>query len=144
MTTHGVSIVSVGLRIVVGCVLCRICDAMELMVVSFLPASIGCEFRLSAFEQSMVVVFVFIGMFCGALFFGWLADLIGRRKVYIVGTLVMLLFGALSAFSPNIGAMYAFRGLCGFGIGSSHVAITLFAEYLPSKPRARILVLSEL
>jgi hypothetical protein len=76
-----------------------------------------------------------------------------------------LIFGALSAFSPGIYTLYAMRGLCGFGeisickncisnylallliklnilgIGGAHVAFTLFAEFLPSKSRAKGLFL---
>jgi MFS family permease len=131
------------LKLLVVCGFCWVCDAMELMVVSFLPLPLSCEFGLTPFEQSLIVMCVFIGMFFGSLFFGWLADRVGRRKVYVVGTLIMLLFGGLSAASPNIASLYVFRGLCGFGIGSSHVAITLFTEYLPSSTRARILIISE-
>ena len=40
------------------------------MVVSFLPAPTACTFGLGAFEQSLVVTFVFVGMFFGSVFFG--------------------------------------------------------------------------
>jgi MFS family permease len=45
---------------------------------------------------------------------------------------------------PNIWLLLLVRGLVGFGIGGSHVAFSLFAEFLPLKNRGVSLIMIEL
>ena len=83
-------------------------------------------------------------MFVGASAFGVVADRFGRRVAYIGAMSLTFGFGVLSAFSTSMAMLYATRGLCGFGIGGVHVAITLFSEFLPAAHRARGILLIEL
>lgn len=53
-------------------------------------------------------------------------------------------FGALSSFAPVFVWLLILRGLVGFGIGGSPQSVTLYAEFLPSKQRARCVVLTNL
>lgn len=51
-------------------------------------------------------------------------------------------FGALSALAPIFVWLLVLRGLVGFGIGGAPQSVTLYAEFLPSKQRARCVVLT--
>lgn len=53
-------------------------------------------------------------------------------------------FGALSALAPVFIWLLILRGLVGFGIGGAPQSVTLYAEFLPSKQRARCVVLTNL
>lgn len=86
---------------------------------------------------------VFVGMGIGAPVFGWLADKHGRKKIFLLSNVVLILFGLGSAFSVNYYMLLVFRGLVGFGLGGSHVGVTLFTEFTPSDKRGACLVLLE-
>lgn len=59
-------------------------------------------------------------------------------------TLFTFYFGALSAVAPIFIWLLVLRGLVGFGIGGAPQSVTLYAEFLPSKHRARCVVLTNL
>lgn len=54
---------------------------------------------------------------------------------------LLLYYGALSSFAPNYMWMLILRGLVGFAIGCVPQSVTLYAEFLPSKQRAKCVVL---
>jgi MFS family permease len=63
------------------------------------------------------------GAVLGALFFGWLTDRIGRKKLFFVTLTVYLLATAATAFSWSFWSFVAFRFLTGAGIGGEYTAI---------------------
>ena len=121
-----------------------IADGLELVVQSMLGGALACDWQVTVGEQTAVFVVVFVFMFVGSSFFGILADRLGRRRVCLIAICVTFAFGLLSAFSVNIWMLYATRGMCAFGIGGVHLAITTFAEFSPAKTRARGILLLEL
>jgi MFS family permease len=62
----------------------------------------------------------------------------------ILCTLFTFYFGALSALSPVFIWLLVLRGLVGFGIGGAPQSVTLYAEFLPAKQRARCVILTNL
>ncbi len=74
----------------------------------------------------------------GSLFYGWLADKIGRRKVMIVTVLNFSLATGAMALTPHGAWMYLVvcRFIVGFGVtGLYSVDITLVQEFLPAHKR---------
>src|SRR5215831_12713009 len=63
------------------------------------------------------------GAVLGALFFGWLTDRLGRKKLFFVTLTVYLLATAATATSWNIASFALFRFLTGAGIGGEYAAI---------------------
>src|SRR5882724_2062757 len=57
------------------------------------------------------------GAVLGALFFGWLTDRLGRKKLFFVTLTVYLLATAATAFSWNLWSFLLFRFITGAGIG---------------------------
>ncbi|MFN1240404.1 MFS transporter, partial [Paenibacillus larvae] len=49
----------------------------------------------------------------------------------------------LSAFAPVYSWILVLRGLVGFGIGGVPQSVTLYAEFLPMKARAKCILLIE-
>ena len=63
------------------------------------------------------------GAVLGALFFGWLTDRLGRRKLFFITLFLYVGATALTAFSWNLWSFLLFRFLTGAGIGGEYTAI---------------------
>jgi MFS family permease len=78
------------------------------------------------------------GLVIGSLFFGWLTDRLGRKKLFFVTLIIYLLFTALTGASWNFGSLTLFRFLTGTGIGGEYAAInSTIQELIPAKYRGR-------
>jgi len=76
------------------------------------------------------------GACVGALFFGWLTDRFGRKKLFMITLGVYLASTALS-FAPWW--FFLFRFLTGLGIGGEYASInSAIDELIPSRHRGRI------
>ena len=79
------------------------------------------------------------GACAGALFFGWLTDRFGRKKLFMITLGVYLLATALTAPSFAPWWFFLFRFLTGFGIGGEYAAInSAIDELIPSRHRGMI------
>jgi len=116
-------------------------DAMEMMLISFVSPPLQCYFDLSDAEKALITSVVFIGMFFGSASWGWFQDRFGRKIGYFVSVGWVLVFGAATAFADNFYLVLTFRFMVGFGVAGSHVAVTIFTEFLPSDKRALFIVL---
>jgi len=76
------------------------------------------------------------GAVSGALFFGWLTDRLGRKKLFFITLTVYLLATAATAFSWNLWSFVLFRFLTGAGIGGEYAAInSTIQELIPARVR---------
>ena len=119
-------------------------DAMEMMILSILAPALHCDWLLNEWEKALITTIVFCGMMLSGAFWGKMCDQYGRKACLILCTLFTFFFGALSAFSPIFMWLLLLRGLVGFGIGGAPQSVTLYAEFLPSKHRAKCVILTNL
>ncbi len=76
------------------------------------------------------------GAVLGAIFFGWLTDRLGRKKLFFVTLVVYLTATAATAASWNIESFAIFRFLTGAGIGGEYAAInSTIQELVPARVR---------
>jgi len=76
------------------------------------------------------------GAVAGALFFGWLTDRLGRKKLFFITLSVYLLATAATAASWNLASFALFRFLTGAGIGGEYAAInSTIQELVPARVR---------
>jgi MFS family permease len=76
------------------------------------------------------------GAVAGALFFGWLTDRLGRKKLFFITLAVYLVATAATAFSWNLWSFALFRLLTGAGIGGEYAAInSTIQELIPARVR---------
>ncbi len=79
------------------------------------------------------------GAVMGALFFGYLTDRLGRRKLFLVTLATYSLATLATALSWNFLTFALFRALTGFGIGGEYAAInSAVDELLPGKVRGTV------
>jgi MFS family permease len=72
----------------------------------------------------------------GAIFFGWLTDRLGRKKLFFITLAVYLTATAATALSWNLWSFVLFRFLTGAGIGGEYTAInSTIQELVPARVR---------
>jgi MFS family permease len=72
----------------------------------------------------------------GALFFGWLTDRLGRKRLFFITLAVYLVATAATALSWNLWSFALFRFLTGAGIGGEYTAInSTIQELIPARYR---------
>jgi MFS family permease len=81
-----------------------------------------------------LTIAVYVGMLVGAIFWGFSADIIGRRFAFNVSLFVSAIFTVVAGASPSWITLGLFTCLSAFGAGGNLVLdTTVFLEYLPSK-----------
>jgi putative MFS transporter len=119
-------------------------DALDVGMLSFIIAALKVEWNLSTEQMGWIGSINSIGMAVGALFFGLMADRIGRKNVFILTLLLFSVCSGLSAFATSLTIFAVLRFLIGMGLGGElPVASTLVSESVPTESRGRIVVLLE-
>lgn len=92
--------------------------------------------RFTNTEIGMAGAAYIAGAVVGALFFGWLTDRLGRKKLFTITVLVYLTATAATAFSWNAASFMIFRFFTGMGIGGEYTAInSTIQELVPARVR---------
>jgi MFS family permease len=78
------------------------------------------------------------GAVLGALFFGWLTDLLGRKRLFFITLGLYLLATGATAFATDFTTFAIFRFFTGAGIGGEYAAInSAIQELIPARYRGR-------
>src|ERR1039458_19976 len=77
-------------------------DAYDLFVIGTVAAIVKLQWNLSTTQTSWVTGAAILGAFVGAFIFGRIADVLGRKNVYITVAIVMVIGALASAFAPNL------------------------------------------
>jgi MFS family permease len=76
------------------------------------------------------------GAVLGALFFGWLTDRLGRKKLFFITLAIYMTATAATALSWNFWSFVVFRFFTGAGIGGEYAAInSAIQELIPARVR---------
>jgi MFS family permease len=79
------------------------------------------------------------GACTGALFFSYLTDRYGRKKLFLITLVVYLVFSFLTGFSWNFWSFAFFRFMAGTGIGGEYSAIySAVDELVPARFRGQV------
>ena len=70
-------------------------DAYDLFVIGTVAALVAVQWHLSTLQTSWVTGAAILGAFVGAFVFGRIADVIGRKKVYVTVAVIMII-GAIA------------------------------------------------
>src|SRR5438874_4304348 len=92
-------------------------DAMDVMLYSFVLAYLMTEFGITKSTGGLLNSLTLIASAIGGLFFGILADRIGRTRALMASILVYSLASAACGLSHSIPQLATFRFLLGLGMG---------------------------
>jgi PHS family inorganic phosphate transporter-like MFS transporter len=114
-------------------------DAYDLFVIGTVAAILKTQWHLSTIETSWVTGAAILGAFFGAFVFGRIADIVGRKKIYITVAVIMVVGALASSLAPGFLFLVISRFVLGLGIGGDYpVSAVLMSEYSNTKDRGRL------
>lgn len=116
-------------------------DGLEVTLVGSLSGILESNsgLRLTDSQVTGAATTYLAGAVLGALFFGYLTDRLGRRKLFLVTLATYSLATVASAFSWNLLSFSLFRLFTGVGIGGEYAAInSAVDELIPGKVRGTV------
>jgi MFS family permease len=115
-----------------------ILDGLEVTLAGALAGALkeSPTLQFSNIELGLSATSYLIGAVSGAIFFGWLTDRLGRKKLFFITLFVYLVATAATAFSWDVWSFCIFRFLTGAGIGGEYTAInSTIQELIPARVR---------
>ena len=115
-----------------------ILDGLEVTLVGSLSGAIAASprLRLTDTEVGLTASAYLGGAVVGALFFGWLTDRLGRKKLFTVTVLIYFVATIASGFAWDFWSFALFRFVTGMGIGGEYAAVNAtIQELIPARKR---------
>jgi putative MFS transporter len=129
-------------KIVFAAIVGDMLDFFDYYLIGFVLAFIVGPWHLTYGQSAIVLLSSGVGAIPGAMFWGWMADKIGRRKVFIYTILNFSLATGVLALTPDTGGwifLTVFRFFVGFGVAGLYaVDLPLVQEFVPSSKRGKV------
>lgn len=117
-------------------------DGFDLVIYGAVVPSIMEEWEISAFQAGRLGSYTLFGMMLGALIFGTLADILGRKNIILFCVFIFSLFMLLSGLAPTPEIFGIIRFITGLGLGGMMPnVIGLIGEYSPNGLRSRMIAI---
>ncbi len=114
-------------------------DAYDLFIIGVATTLITPLWHLSSSQTGLVNSITLISAFVGAFIFGRLSDVIGRKKIYGLEAVLMIVGALASAFAPNFAFLLVCRFILGIGVGGDYpMSATLMTEFANRKNRGKL------
>lgn len=98
------------------------------------------QFEMSLTMLGLIGMATLAGMFVGGIIGGYLTDIIGRKKMFLIDMLVMLIVSIAQFFVTDPMQLVILRFILGIAIGADYpIAGALMAEFAPKKNRGSLL-----
>jgi len=125
-------------RIIIAAVLGDLLEFFDYFLIGYVVAFIAGPWKLTFGKSAVILLSSGFGAMFGAVFYGWLADKIGRRKVFLMTVINFSIATGILTFTPDNAWIFlsAFRFLIGFGVGGLYcVDLPLVQEFVPASKR---------
>ena len=117
-------------------------DAYDLFIIGVVMAMLKHIWTFSKLEEGLVESTALLASALGALLFGRVADMVGRKRIYGVEVLVLAAGAIGCAFAPNILVLIVLRFILGIGIGGDYpVSATIMSEYAGKATRGMLVTM---
>jgi MFS transporter, PHS family, inorganic phosphate transporter len=114
-------------------------DAYDLFVIGIVVSLLKTQWSLSTNQVSWLNSATLLASAFGAIIFGRVADMLGRKRIYGYEVLILAAGAIASAFSPNYTFLLVSRIVLGVGIGGDYpVSATIMSEYSGKQSRGRM------
>ena len=130
------------IRVIVG--VATFFDAYTVLAIAFAMPSLISEWKLSPTEVGFIISAGYIGQLVGAVYFGSLAEKLGRLKTLFITILLFVSMDIACLFAWSGLSMMVFRFLQGIGTGGEvPVASAYINEFIGAQKRGRFFLLYE-
>ena len=129
------------LRIIAAAIIGDMLEFFDYFLIGFVLAFIIKPWGLTFGQSAIILLSSGIGAILGAFIWGRIADVVGRRRVFIGTVINFSIATGVLAFTPDHGWIYLsiFRFFVGFGVGGLYcVDLPLVQEFVPSRMRGFI------
>src|SRR5947209_11642910 len=127
--------------VIIGLGVSWILDGLEIQIASTVGTVLQDKgtLHLTAADVGLMGSVYLFGEVIGALVFGRITDMIGRKKMFVACLGLYLVASGLGGFSFNLWSLLVCRYLAGMGIGGEYTAInSAIDELIPSHYRGRV------
>jgi MFS family permease len=113
-------------------------DAFDAMLYALVLAHIMRDFGMSKATAGLLYTLTLVASGIGGVFFGFIADRIGRKRALMLSILTYSICSFASGLSTGILSLAIFRFILGLGMGGEwNTGATLVAETWPDERRAK-------
>ncbi len=113
-------------------------DGYDLLITSFVLSPTAAYFHVGIKIVSFALTLVLVSSVIGGIFFGWLADRIGRRDTLMITIVIYGIMTILSGTSRSIPEFYLWRFLTGLGVGGEWgIGFSMLNEAYSEKTRGK-------
>ncbi len=96
--------------------------------------------QMNAYMAGLSGAISLAGLFLGGAVFGYVTDLIGRKLMFTLDLITIVVCSILCMFISNIGHLLILRFVIGMAVGADYpIATSLLAEFAPKKHRGMLL-----
>lgn len=111
-------------------------DAFEVQIIGSVIPGIQHEFNLDSTQSVWINIVWFGGIALGALGFGYLADRIGRKRLFVATLILYSVAAIATAAAPDFTLFIIFRFITALGVGGEYSAVTsAISEFTPARNR---------
>ena len=128
------------LRVVIALGITWVLDGLEVTLVGSVAGVLGepSTLHLSESQIGLAASAYLAGAVIGALVFGRLSDMLGRKRLFFITLAVYTSATFLTAFSWSLASFALFRAITGAGIGGEYSAVnSAVDELIPARIRGR-------
>ena len=116
----------------------NISEFFDIFLIGFVVSLLTKPWNLTGFEAGVILACSGLGTVIGAIMWGRIADIIGRRTAFFWCVLLFVVFTGVSVFTPDRAwvMLAALRVLVGMGVGGLNItSIPYVQEFVPAKQR---------
>ncbi|KAJ7158991.1 inorganic phosphate transporter [Mycena crocata] len=125
-------------------------DAYDIFAINIASTMLGYVYghnqKLNTHQDLGIKVATPVGTLCGQLIFGWLADVVGRKRMYGVELMIIIVATFAQAVSAGahavsiVGVLCVWRFIMGIGIGGDYpLSATISSEFASTRIRGRMM-----
>lgn len=113
---------------------------VALTIINSLPAF---SYVTTPMGKGLMAASTTIGMFAGAIVFGYVTDKRGRKFMYTWDMVVFVVFTAAISLAPDYWSLFIFRIILGLAIGADYsISTTIISEFSPKQSRGKLLAVN--
>ena len=115
-------------------------DGYILAIIGIALVQINRQWQMNDWWNGLIGASALVGVFIGGLVFGNITDKIGRKLMYTIDLVAIIVFSVAQFWVNEPWQLFTLRLLIGIAVGADYpIATALVAEFVPANWRARLL-----